>query len=35
MPTIDYVWNDSHVDIMLENKNDDENVRNRNIIGFL
>ena len=35
MPTVDYVWNDSHVDIMLENKNDDENVRNRNIIGFL
>ena len=35
MPTVDYVWNESHVDIMLENKNDDENVRNRNIIGFL
>ena len=35
MPTVDYVWNDTHVDIMLENKNDDENVRNRNIIGFL
>lgn len=34
MPTVNYVWNDSHVDIMLENKNDDENVRNRNIIGF-
>ena len=35
MPTVDYVWNESHVDIMLENKNEDENVRNRNIIGFL
>ena len=35
MPTVDYVWNDSHVDVLLENKNDDENVRNRNIIGFL
>jgi NAD-dependent DNA ligase len=34
MPTVDYVWNTNHVDIMLENKNDDENVRNRNIIGF-
>ena len=34
MPTVDYIWNDTHVDIMLENKNDDENVRNKNIIGF-
>jgi len=34
MPTIDYIWNDTHVDIMLENKNDDENVRNKNIVGF-
>ena len=34
MPTVDYIWNDSHVDIMLENKNDDENVRNKNIVGF-
>jgi NAD-dependent DNA ligase len=34
MPNVDYIWNDSHVDIMLENKNDDENVRNKNIVGF-
>ena len=34
MPTVDYIWNDSRVDIMLENKNEDEGVRNRNIIGF-
>ena len=34
MPTVDYIWNETHVDIMLENKNDDENVRNKNIVGF-
>ncbi len=34
MPTVNYVWNESRVDILLENKNDDENVRNRNIVGF-
>ena len=34
MPNVNYIWNDSHVDIMLENKNDDENVRNKNIVGF-
>jgi len=34
MPTVPYIWNDSHVDIMLENKNDDITVREKNITGF-
>lgn len=34
MPTVDYVWNEKHVDIMLKNKEDDETVRNKNIALF-
>ena len=34
MPTVPYIWNDTHVDIMLENKDDDETVREKNITGF-
>ena len=34
MPNVPYIWNDTHVDILLENKNDDENVRSKNIAGF-
>ena len=34
MPSIDYVWNDKHIDILLENKDDDKTVRDKNIAGF-
>ena len=34
MPAIDYVWNDKHIDILLENKDDDKTVRDKNIAGF-
>lgn len=34
MPSIDYVWNDKHIDIMLKNKDDDKTVREKNIAGF-
>jgi len=34
MPTVPYIWNETHVDIMLENKDDDETVREKNITGF-
>lgn len=34
MPTVPYLWNDSNVDIMLENKDDDLTVREKNITGF-
>jgi len=34
MPTVEYIWNDKHVDIMLKNKDDDETVRNKNIALF-
>ena len=34
MPNVPYIWNNTHVDILLENKNDDENVRSKNIAGF-
>jgi DNA ligase (NAD+) len=34
MPTIPYVWNDSHVDIMLEDKDANMTVREKNIAGF-
>ena len=33
-PTVPYIWNDTHVDIMLENKDDDKTVREKNITGF-
>ena len=34
MPTVPYKWNDTHVDIMLENIDSDETVREKNISGF-
>jgi NAD-dependent DNA ligase/DNA polymerase/3'-5' exonuclease PolX len=34
MPTVPYRWNDTHVDIMLENIDSDETVREKNISGF-
>jgi NAD-dependent DNA ligase len=34
MPLIPYKWNDTHVDIMLENLDSDETVREKNITGF-
>ena len=34
MPSVSYIWNEKHVDVLLENKDDDETVRNKNIAGF-
>ena len=34
MPSVPYKWNDTHVDIMLENISSDETVREKNIAGF-
>ena len=34
MPKEKYVWNETHVDIMLENIEDDETVKLKNITGF-
>jgi len=34
MPLVSYKWNDTHVDIMLENLDSDETVREKNITGF-
>ena len=34
MPGIPYKWNDTHVDIMLENIGSDETVQEKNITGF-
>ena len=34
MPTVPFKWNDTHVDIMLENIDSDETVREKNIAGF-
>ena len=34
MPSIDYVWNENHIDILLKNKDDDKTVREKNIAGF-
>jgi NAD-dependent DNA ligase/DNA polymerase/3'-5' exonuclease PolX len=34
MPAVPYKWNDTHVDIMLENIGDDETVQEKNITGF-
>jgi DNA ligase (NAD+) len=34
MPTVPYKWNDTHVDIMLKNIEDDPTVREKNITGF-
>ena len=34
MPKEKYIWNETHVDIMLENKENDDTVRLKNIAGF-
>ena len=34
MPTVPYKWNDTHIDIMIENMEEDETVREKNITGF-
>jgi len=34
MPAVPYKWNDTHVDIMLENIGSDETVQEKNITGF-
>jgi DNA ligase (NAD+) len=34
MPTVPYIWNDTHVDIMLENASEDPTVIEKNITGF-
>ena len=34
MPDVDYIWNDSHVDIMLKDKSSDSVVLEKNITGF-
>lgn len=34
MPDVDYVWNDTHVDIMLSNPTEDSTVREKNITRF-
>ena len=34
MPTVPYVWNDTHVDIMLKDKSQDSTVKEKTIAGF-
>ena len=34
MPSVPYVWNSTHVDIMLENASEDSTVKEKNITGF-
>lgn len=34
MPDVAYKWNDTHVDIILEDAEQDETVREKNIVGF-
>ena len=34
MPNVPYKWNDTHVDIMLENASEDPTVKEKNITGF-
>ena len=34
MPSVPYKWNDTHVDIMLENASQDPTVKEKNITGF-
>jgi len=34
MPSVEYHWTDSHVDIVLDNVNDDETVQEKNITDF-
>ena len=34
MPSVPYVWNDTHVDIMLKDKSQDSTVKEKTIAGF-
>jgi NAD-dependent DNA ligase len=34
MPTVPYKWNATHIDIIMENMEDDETVKEKNIVGF-
>lgn len=34
MPNVPYIWNETHVDIMLENKDENKTVLEKNITGF-
>jgi NAD-dependent DNA ligase len=34
MPSVPYQWNDTHVDVLLEDKMSDETVKEKNITGF-
>jgi NAD-dependent DNA ligase len=34
MPSVPFTWNDSHVDVMLENIDEDPTVKEKNITGF-
>ena len=34
MPDVSYIWNDTHIDIVLEDVEADETVKEKNIIGF-
>jgi DNA ligase (NAD+) len=34
MPDVEYIWNDTHVDIMLKDKSQDSTVLEKNIAGF-
>lgn len=34
MPSVPYKWNDTHVDVMLENVSEDPTVKEKNITGF-
>ena len=34
MPEVPYVWNETRVDILLQNKDDDQSVREKNIVYF-
>ena len=34
MPSVPYVWNKTHIDIMLENAGEDSTVKEKNITGF-
>jgi NAD-dependent DNA ligase len=34
MPDVDYIWNDTHIDVMLQDKSSNEIVMQKNITGF-
>ena len=34
MPDVEYIWNSTNIDIILENKSDDTIVQQKNIVGF-